>query len=379
MSFWLVAALLTFLACVPLLWPFRQGAAAAGERGHDVEVYRDQLRELERDMRRGVIGAAEAGEARAEIGRRLLKAADGADTSGGGRRGFGRLVASVAVLSVPLVAWGGYALTGSPAMPDQRLAERMSRNPAENSVQELIARAEQHLAQNPSDGRGWEVLAPIYMRTGQTADAVIAWRNAILLNGASATREAGLGEALTAAAGGMVTAEAEEAFGRALALDPAEPRARFFSGLALMQDGAAAEAAAVWRAMAQALPADSPWQDVVGRALASAGEASAGEAPGGAADGLSADDVAAVRQMAPQDRAAMIEGMVASLDARLRENPADAEGWQRLLRSYMVLGKPKEAADALERGVAALGAGTPAAAALAEFAAGIGVSARALQ
>jgi cytochrome c-type biogenesis protein CcmH len=371
MSFWLAAALLTFLACTALLWPFRRGAGAAASgasdpHSHDVEVYRDQLRELDRDMQRGVIGAAEAQEARAEIGRRLLKAADGATVRSGGSRA-GRIAASAAILSVPLVAWGGYALTGSPAIPDQRLAERLSRNPAENTVEELIARAEQHLAANPADGRGWEVLAPIYMRTGRTADAVTAWRNVIRLSGATAAREAGLGEALTADASGVVTADAEAAFGRALALDPNEPRARFFTGMALMQEGKQAEAAAAWQAMAQALPADSPWQAVVGRALASI-------APEAAPAGPSADDMAAAQELAPQDREAMIEGMVASLDARLRENPADGEGWQRLVRSYAVLGRTEEAADALARGIAGLGAGTTAAAELVAFAAGIGIT-----
>lgn len=368
MSFWLAAALLTFLACAALLWPFRRGAGAAASGAHDIEVYRDQLSELDRDMQRGVIGAAEAQEARAEIGRRLLKAAEGvaARTGAGGRAG--RIAASAAILSVPLVAWGGYSLTGSPAIPDQRLAERLSRNPAENTVEELIARAEQHLAANPADGRGWEVLAPIYMRTGRSADAVAAWKNVIRLSGASAVREAGLGEALTADASGVVTADAEAAFGRALALDPNEPRARFFTAMALMQEGKQAEAVAAWQAMAQALPADSPWQAVVGRALASISPEAAPPA------GPSADDMAAAQDMAPQDRQAMIEGMVANLDARLRENPADAEGWQRLVRSYAVLGKSDEAADALARGIAGLGAGTTAAAELVAFAAGIGVS-----
>jgi cytochrome c-type biogenesis protein CcmH len=364
MSFWLAAALLTFLACAALLMPFRRGALPAVDHAPDIDVYRDQLRELDRDAARGVIGTAEAAEARAEIGRRLLKAADAAGSAGSAGGRAGRIAATVAILSVPLVAWGGYAVTGSPAVPDQRLAERLSRNPTENTVEELIARAEQHLAANPSDGRGWEVLAPIYMRTGRAADAVTAWRSAIRLNGASAQREAGLGEALTSVAAGVVTAEADEAFARALALDPNEPRARFFRAMALMQEGKTAEAAAAWQAMAGVLPADSPWQQVVGRALASV------QAP---APGPSAQDVAAAQEMAPEDRRAMIEGMVASLDAKLRDNPADAEGWQRLVRSYMVLGRQDEAAQALSRGVAALGEATDAGRALAALATELGV------
>ncbi len=364
MAFWLSAALLTFCACAALLWPFRRGTVAAPAAGHDVEVYRDQLRELDRDAARGALGAAEAQEARAEIGRRLLKAASGGSDGAAGSGRAARIAASAAVLAVPLVAWGGYALTGSPAMEDQRLAERLSRNPAQNSIEELIARAEGHLAANPSDARGWEVLAPIYMRTGRAADAVTAWRNTIRLDGATAAREASLGEALTALASGVVTAESEEAFGRALALDAAEPRARFFIAVALAQEGKADEAKALWRDLAQSMPADSPWRTVVARML--------DEEPA-PAPGPSAEDMAAAMAMPAEDRRGMIEGMVASLDARLRDNPADPEGWQRLVRSHVVLGNAEAAADALSRGVVALGADSEAGRALVALAGELGV------
>lgn len=368
MSFWLTAAILTFLACAALLWSFRKGSEAETADGYDIEVYRDQLAELDSEAARGAVGRAEAEEARAEIGRRILKAVGAAGQGGAARAGrAGRLVAATAVLSVPLVTWGGYALTGSPGVPDQRLAERLNRNPAQNTVEELIARAERHLAENPSDGRGWEVLAPIYMRTGRAADAVAAWRHAIGLGGATAQREAGLGEALTAAASGVVTAEAEQAFARALSLDPVEPRARFFSAMAMLQEGRAEDAKAAWRAMAAELPADSPWAGAVARAVASIDESPA------VAAGPSADDVAAAQAMAPQDRQAMIEGMVAGLDARLREDPADGEGWRRLVSSYMVLGRSEAAHDALARGLAALGETTEAGRALAALGAELGM------
>ena len=369
MSFWFAAALMTLGACAAVLWPFlRHSASGPDAAAHDLEVYRDQLRELERDAERGMIGKAEAAEARAEIGRRILKAADAAPQPGvASRERWGRVAASVVVLAVPLVAWGGYAMTGSPGLPDQALADRLARNPAQNTVDELIARAEMHLRDNPADGRGWEVLAPIYLRTGRPADAVMAWRNAIRLSGASAAREAGLGEALVAAASGTVTVDAEAAFGRALALDPAEPRARYFTALGKAQGGRADEALADWTAFAAELPAESPWQDVLARAIDGTRQQLARQ------NGPSTDDVAAAEDMPAADRQAMIEGMVASLDARLRENPADAEGWQRLVRSYQGLGNAEAAGDALTRGVAALGEGSQAASDLVRFAASIGI------
>lgn len=90
-------------------------------------------------------------------------------------------------------------------------------------------------------------------------------------------------------------------------------------------------------------------------------------APEQAAPGPTASDVAAAQDMTPEDRLAMVQGMVAQLDAKLRENPKDAEGWRRLVRSYMVLGQEPLARDALSRGIAAFGAGTAEAAALTDF------------
>ena len=111
------------------------------------------------------------------------------------------------------------------------------------TVDELVARAEAHLAANPDDGRGWDVLAPIYARLGRYDEAVTAYRNAIRLDGANGARESGLGEAVAGAAGGMVTAEARAAFSRALKLEPGQPKASFYLASALAQEGKVAEAA----------------------------------------------------------------------------------------------------------------------------------------
>jgi cytochrome c-type biogenesis protein CcmH len=96
---------------------------------------------------------------------------------------------------VPLVSWG-LCQIGSPDLPSQPLSERLAKNPADSSVDELVARAEAHLAANPSDGRGWDVLAPVYLRMQRFSDAAAAYRNAIRLDGDSAARQAGLGAAI---------------------------------------------------------------------------------------------------------------------------------------------------------------------------------------
>ncbi|MBZ9744782.1 c-type cytochrome biogenesis protein CcmI [Mesorhizobium sp. CO1-1-7] len=376
MLFWVIAAILTLGASLAVLLPLAgasKGASSSGD--HDLEVYRDQLSELDRDAGRGLIGPAEAAEARAEIARRILRLgnADMAAKASGRSSGTVRLVATVAVLAVPLVSWGLYSQIGSPDLPSQPLSERLAKNPADSSVDELVARAEAHLAANPSDGRGWDVLAPVYLRMQRFADAAAAYRNAIRLDGDSAVRQAGLGEAIAGAAGGIVSADAQDAFEAALKLDPANAKAGFYLAMALAQEGRGKEAAAAWQAMLGTLPPDSPWRGAVEQALAKSGGPEV--ASGTTAKGPDAADVDAASSMSQQDREAMINTMVAGLDDKLRQNPRDPEGWMRLVRSYVVLGKADQARDALGRAIAVFGADSDEAKKFTAFAASLGLTA----
>ncbi|MFC5583957.1 c-type cytochrome biogenesis protein CcmI [Nitratireductor kimnyeongensis] len=371
MLFWIFAAFLTLVAACAVLRPFtvRQDAAEDA-RAHDIEVYRDQLGEVERDAKRGLIGQQEAEQARAEISRRILQVSytAGDRVENTANRRVTRLTAAAAVLAIPLVSWGLYVLTGSPGMPAQPLHTRAPAGPADAPIGDLVARAETHLAANPDDARGWQVLAPVYMRLGRFADAQTALKNIMRLSSETADLKATLGEAMVGAARGMVTAEAEGIFKQALALDPKEPKARFFLGLARAQEGATEDAQTIWRGMLDNLPEASPWREAAQQALAQSG--------GGAASarGPTEGEVAAASDLSETDRQAMIEGMVTGLDEKLRENPSDLEGWRRLIRSYIVLQRPEAAKKALERAVAAFGDKAPESAELKGFAANLGVT-----
>ncbi len=375
MLLWLTIALLTAAASLAVLVPLasRRGEMAEGA-AHDLEVYKDQLAEIDRDAARGLIGASEAEQARAEIGRRILRIAGEAspDASAAPARGV-RAVAAIAVLAVPLLSWGIYAGLGSPEITDQPLHARLSKDPSDSTAEELVRRAEEHLRANPSDGRGWDVLAPIYLRMNRPTESATAYRNAMRILGATARRESGLGEALVAEAGGVVSSEAVDAFERALRYEPADPKARFFLASAMAQEGRLEEAADAWRQLASDMPSDSPWQGAVAAALEQSGDMRSEQGEG--LPGPTREDIEAASELDAEGRAQMIEGMVARLDDRLRENPGDLEGWQRLVRSYLVLGRKDDAAAALERGAAALAAENDAAAAkaLRQFAAGLGV------
>jgi len=342
MALWFPLALMTAAAVFVVLWPLGR-ARLAPPSGGDVAVYRDQMRELERDRSAGLIGRTEAEAARVEISRRLLAAADAQARAQSAapapwRR---RFIAVAALVAMPPSAVVLYLTLGFPGLPDQPLAARAV-SPENRSLAALVAQVEDRLERNPQDGRGWEVIGPVYMRLGRFDDAVKARRNAVRLLGASAAREGDLGEALVAAANGVVTAEAKAAFDRALALDARDPRAKFFAGLAAQQDGKKAEAAAIWNDLLAHAPADAPWTNAVRQSLARLENAK----PESAAPGPSAADVAAAADMPPEARVQMVRGMVERLAERLARDGSDLDGWVRLVRAYLVLGEDERARDA---------------------------------
>jgi len=327
-------------AVLAVLWPLSRKPPAAGA-GNDLAVYQDQLEEIGRDRNAGLIGEAEAEAARIEVSRRLLAAADMKTEQPSLQPLWRRRAAAVAALVVILVVpLGLYMALGSPSIPGQPAYARVSLPPDHESIAALIGQVEQHLAKNPDDGAGWQVIAPVYMRLGRYDDAVTALRKSLALNGETATRNADLGEALVAAANGIVTDEAKKLFERAVALDAHDPKALYFLGLADEQDGNKDAAAAKWRALLAGAPAGAPWAAFVRQALARVtGQPVAGVDP-------TQQEMEAVQNMPVAQRTEMIRGMVQKLADKLHANGNDVEGWVRLVRAYAVLGDQDKARDA---------------------------------
>lgn len=356
MILWLIFASMTVVAILAVLWPLGRGSRAV-RGGSDLVVYKDQLQEIDRDRAAGLIGEAEAEAARLEVSRRLLAAADAAEseprTASAATAAHPlrrrRAAALAALVILPFGPPSLYMMLGSPNLPGEPAFARVKTAQGRESIASLVSKVEAHLARNPNDGAGWEVIAPVYIRLGRFDDAVAARRKSLALNGDTATREADLGEALAAAANGVVTAEAKDAFERAVALDPHEAKARYFLGLAAKQDGRNAEAASIWRSLLVDAPPGAPWVAFVREALARVTAAPVAQ------PGPSGTDMAAAANMSDDQRRDMIRGMVARLADRLHENGADIEGWLRLVRSYVVLGdrdKAKAAAADAKRALA---------------------------
>lgn len=403
MIFWLVAGVLTFGAILALVWPIVNGTENQGDRAeHGLRVYRDQLDELERDHTQGRIGSSELEAARIEIQRRMLaadaEARQAAEQVGAGLSPSRRmLMVVVLVFFVPAATLLTYMHAGSPTTPNQPYADRADERLAAQKAREteaaratgeaggqhegmgeMVARLEQRLKDNPRDLEGWVLLGRSYLVTRDYPKAAEALRQAVGLSQGDARTLAAYGEALTMAAGGSVTPDALAAFEKALEQMPGEPRARFYIGLAASQREDFEAALRTWVSLEADTPSGAGWEallkshidqvtqqsgiDVAALRLAERAKRPiplpGGKAPATAATpatprGPTQDQVAAAKDMAPEDRQAMIRDMVRRLATRMEQNPEDIDGWLRLGRSYGVLQQPDDAlrafASAAER------------------------------
>ncbi len=221
-------------------------------------------------------------------------------------------------------------------MPDQPLASPEPASGAAGDIEAaVVAGVEAHLIAKPDDGKGWAVLAPVYMRLERDEDAAHAYSEALRLLGEDPSRRAAYGEALVAAAGGVVTDKAREAFAKALAEQPGQPQARFYLALAAEQDGKKAEAIKAYESLAADAPPDAPWVGAVKALLASLkGEPQPQSAAG-------------APPLGSEDQKAIDDGMVSRLANRLASDGGNVDEWSRLIRAYTVLHQADKAKAAL--------------------------------
>jgi cytochrome c-type biogenesis protein CcmH len=347
MGVWVLALLMTALCCAALYYAAARAPvnAAAGEAGGAVAVYRAQLDELERDVAAGTLSGPDAELARAELGRELLRRRNeeaGADAEPADRR-----LTYLAVPVVAVVALLTYWSLGRPDLPALPAAERPE-IAARTQLNQAIAEVEARLRADPADVRGWEVIAPVYMRLGRYADAVDAFRRVLDLAGPSADRRTDLAEALAAANGGEATGEALALLNAAADSDPSHARSRYYLAGEATRSGRFEEARDLWTMVIGMSPEDAPWVPVARQALAFVENALAGGV------GPSGEDVAAAAGMSDEERAAMIAGMVEGLATRLAEEGGTAEEWARLVNARAVQGDRVQAQADLEAALAAI-------------------------
>jgi cytochrome c-type biogenesis protein CcmH len=379
---WLVFALMTGACILGAVWPLvRSKAGRPSGASSDAAFYRSQLLEIDHDQERGAIDPQIAQLARAEAGRRFIAASAAASANQPLASDPTRklLAAILMMIVIPVGSMALYGALGNPRMPDQPLEARLKAPVDSQDIAAAVARIEAHLAKDPTDGRGYEILAPVYMRMQRYDEAVRAYLNAINLLGETAQRRILYGEALVYAAG-MITPDARASFEAALKLDRTAVMAEFYLALAAEQDGNLAQAHAILARIVAEAPVDASYlgatrehlaaidqelargfaQTGIGAGASPTGASPAAPAPvggtpataapvaGAPAGGPPTDTTggppsnlaATIAGLPPEAQHAAIEQMVEGLAARLKADGHDGEGWLRLIRAYTVLKKP---------------------------------------
>lgn len=373
--FWILCAALVVVVAVAILKPFlRARRTVEPAAAYDLRVYQDQLREVGRDLERGVINEDDAQRLRTEIGRKVLEA-DRRLSGASGRGASGATIGAAVLLGLALAAAVGiYLREGSPGQPDQPLAQRIAdaqrtyeNRPSQASAEaeapprpappeiegeyaDLVQQLREAVARNPDDPQGLALLASNEARLGNLPAARVALERLIELRGddARAGELMQLSALMVDAAGGVITPEAEQMLARALQRDPALPQARYLLGLMQIQNGRPDRAFPIWRRLLEEGPENAPW---VAPIRASMPELAwlAGQpdyvppAPRGALPGPDQDAVTAAEDMTEAERTEMIEGMVSGLEARLADQGGSPEEWARLIMALSVLGQADRA------------------------------------
>ncbi len=387
MWFWFPAIALAGLVALMMLVALLRTRSNKPDKISDVQVYRDQLRAVEKDVERGTVTPEDAERIRIEVSRRLL-AADKMQQKMKAMGNAPPAATFVAAGVVALLLVGGtiglYYRLGAPGYEDEPLAKRIAAaNEARASrasqaeveaklppaqpmqqidakYQDLMQKLRQAVANNPDELRGQQLLARNEANIGNFNSAYTAQKRVIELKGTKATAGdyAEYANLLILAAQGYVSPEAEAALGKALKLDPKNGTALYFTGLMFAQTGRYDIAFNIWRDLLDSSPPDAPWINPIRNQIPGLAQMAGvrytlppepGKAPGRGLNGPSAADVAAAQNMSDEERQNMIRSMVSRLSERLNSEGGTPAEWARLIGAYGVLGEKDLAAKAWAR------------------------------
>src|SRR5450631_1184227 len=318
MILWPILTLMTLGAVIAVWWPLARRQSSV-RSGSDIAVYRDQLDEIDRDQAASRIGNVEAEAARVEVSRRLIAAAETAKArsvapAAGPAGWYRRATLAAAIVLLPVGAGAVYLSLGSPNLAPVSMNAATDGQPLPGGIENTVAEVETYMESNPKNGRGWELLAPVYLRLGRFDDAVRARRNALEIFGPDAAHLGDLGEAIVVASNGVVTAEAKGLFERANAAEPDDVMAQYYLGLSAKQEGRRDEALKRWTALVSGAREGAEWLPMVKDAIARVDEKGRSVVAAAPSAAVAASSTAVAP---PEHNGGAIEAMVERLAERL--------------------------------------------------------------
>lgn len=292
LTFWIIAALMILLALwfiLPALLQKPNDTEEVQGREANVFVYRDQNRELEADLKNGLLGEEQYKAEKAELERRLLEDVTATEDSTATVKSSNTFAYGVA-LFIPIGAIAFYLIVGNPKglnpatapatipnagtqQPGPMSQGQMSQEQVAANVEKLAAR----LKQNPNDPQGWTMLARSYMMLERFADAASAYEKLTALSANDADAWADYAEALALANGQNLAGKPTEAINRALQINPKHQKALDLSGSAFYQAGDYNKAIEQWQRLLKLLPPGSDELKTVTEQISRTKELAAGK------------------------------------------------------------------------------------------------------
>lgn len=284
-SFWVIAGILivtALLFIVPTLLRKRenlqQGVA------HDtanVSIYRDQLAELEQDLRNDILSQEQYEKSKQELQQRLLQ--DVSDKNNENPlpvKGRSIVTSVFIVLTIPLSAIFLYLTVGDTRglLPQAQLAsatQMQSVNAAEGPeghpeftsvLENLIAR----LNDNPDDIEGWVMLGRTYTIMGRFDEATETYAKLVELVPDNPQILSDYADVLAMSNGGVLAGEPAALIQQALRIDPEYPKALALAGTVEFEQEKYEQAAAYWERLLAVIPADSKLAESVNDSIAEA-------------------------------------------------------------------------------------------------------------
>jgi cytochrome c-type biogenesis protein CcmH len=352
-----VLIILSVVAILFVLVPYLRAKEPEGSITPDIDVYKAQLKELNNDLKSGIIDDEEATRTKLEIERRILKAADGQLISSTLEKPNNFL--SLAIVVIILFSAAFYAVIGTPGMPDFPIEEfrqqemPMDRVEALAQTDDLIAKVKARLASSPEEVQGWGYLANLEMNKGNFQKAAEALYQAHIIAPDVFDYQLMYAESLIMASNERVTPAALIILNKAKKMAPEHPGPRYYLALADFQAGDVGVAHSEWKFIQGELENSDPMMPLlnvwINRAEVALGIAE--PLPQTRAPSITAEQAETIQSMSADEQQELIRQMVLQLATKQEENPTNIEGWTRLSRAYMVLGEKVDAIAAMNAAI----------------------------
>lgn len=296
--FWLICMAMLVVALMYVLPPALSAETSTSidenaRRNANIAIYRDQLAELEADMRNGIVSQEQYAQDRDDIERRLL---EDTTTEKNTKKpvalpGVARKHAYMVGVGLALVAVIFYLRVGSPNSITNAAATTTSAPttatapagpagaPAERSQAQIeanVAALAKRLQSNPSDAQGWTMLARSYVSMERFGEATGAYAKATELTPNDADLWAEYARASAIAAGGKFEGQPMELIDRALKVDPNNARALGLAASAAYEAKNYQKAIDYWQRVLKQMPPDPEATEVINARIKEAKEQMAG-------------------------------------------------------------------------------------------------------